>query len=1200
MPTPNANLHFPIVGIGASAGGLEACSKLLATIPADCGMAFILVQHLDPTHRSLLVELLTKHSTMPVVEAADAMLVLPNHVYVIPPGVSLAIRNDALQLSAPTARHGARLPFDFLLHSLAKEYGARASAVILSGTGADGSIGIVALKQRGGFIIAQDPAEADYGGMPRSAVATGKVDLVAPVAEVYDALRRHTHSDKPAAAAADCVPAIIEVLRRQTPHDFRYYKKGTLQRRIERRMALCNIRANDMAGYLARLEQDPVELDTLARDILINVTSFFRDPTVFAMLAKDTIPALVRDHPTDRPLRIWIAGCSTGEEAYSYAMLFDAAIKAAGSAITLQIFASDADADAIAAAREGIYPPAIEADVSSERLAQYFVRDEHGYRVTPELRAMVVFTVQDILTDPPFSRLDLVSCRNLLIYLDPVAQAKAIGLFHFALRKDGILVLGNAEAIADKVGRFAVLGKPERIYRRIGRARAHDPDLSLASGDPLRVLARSAPEPHPIRPGSLAEICRQLVLKRYAPAAILLNRHRECLYSLGPIERYLRVASGHPSHDILAMATPVLRTKLRAALERAELDKNLVIVRGGKTGGNAFDIEILPVSHDGEKLLLVCFVNPALPASETIAKPLRRDLPRITELELELDASRAELQAAIHNLEISGEEQRATIEEANSVTEEFQSTNEELLTSKEELQSLNEELTALNSQLQETLERQRTTSNDLQNVLYSTDVATLFLDLKLNIRFFTPATKALFNLIPGDIGRPISDLHSLAVDTTLSETALKVLNDLIAVEQEVETKDDIWFLRRIMPYRTEDDGVEGVVITFTDISERKKAARLVESAKQEAELATVAKSRFLAVASHDLRQPLQTLALIQGLLGKAVDNDKARKLVLRLDETLGAMTGMLNTLLDINQIEAGTVHAEPTRFTINDLFDKLRDEFTYHALAKKLELRVVRCSLTIETDRNLLEQMLRNLISNALKYTRHGRILIGCRRLKGAVSIEILDTGIGIAEGQLNAIFDEYHQVDNAARERSRGLGLGLSIVSRLGQLLGHAVRVRSAQGKGSAFAIEVMLPSEAVVPASSAPDPQKNLVPHRNATILIVEDDPEVRVLLESLLVEDGHRIAAAADGIAALALVDNGLKPELVLTDYNLPHAIDGLQIAASLRAILGATLPAIILTGDISTETLRDVARQKCVQVNKPVKSQELLRIIQQLLA
>jgi two-component system, chemotaxis family, CheB/CheR fusion protein len=527
------------------------------------------------------------------------------------------------------------------------------------------------------------------------------------------------------------------------------------------------------------------------------------------------------------------------------------------------------------------------------------------------------------------------------------------------------------------------------------------------------------------------------------------------------------------------------------------------------------------------------------------------------------------------------------------------------LTSKKELQSLNKGLTALNRQLQETLEQQRTTANDLQNILYSTHVATLFLDTNLNIRFFTPATASLFNVIAADVGRPLADLHSLASDSALLADARTVLRTAKPIEREIEAQSGAWYVRRVLPYRARDDAVEGVVITFVDISERRRTADALEAAERQAHLANVAKSRFLAAASHDLRQPLQTLALLQGLLAKMVEGKAAPKLVALLDQTLDAMSGMLNTLLDINQIDAGTVHAEPVDFPLNDLFDRLRDEFTYHAQGKGLALRVVPSGFSIHSDPRLLEQMIRNLLSNALKYTDRGKVLLGCRRHEGMLSVEIWDSGIGIAEKELQAIFDEYHQLDNAARERSRGLGLGLSIVQRLASLLGHRVRVRSQPGKGSVFTIEIALPQSgtALKTEHRRHDADEGAAEaiHRTGAILVVEDDPEVRELLELLLSGEGHQATTVPGGVAALELIAQGtVRPDLILTDYRLPNGLNGLQLTSRLREKLHREIPTIILTGDISTDTLRDIARQNCVQLNKPVKSKELAHVIQRLLA
>lgn len=1237
---PAAGAEMRVVAIGASSGGLEACTKMLDSLPAPTGMAFVLVQHLDPNHPSLLVELLAEHTAMAVLQAEDGMTIMPEQLYVIPPGAYLSISGGVLRLSKPKAPRGARLPFDFLLQSLAAEYGDRAICVVLSGNGADGAVGLRTVRDAGGLVLAQDPEESSYGGMPSSAIATGLVDQVVRVAAIADVLSRGKAGTPlttvPRSNGSDPVLAIIELLHARNGHDFAPYKRGTLERRIERRMTLARgaprSHGNDdlvnrlpTAGqpgdtkesYLARLRTDSAELDQLANDLLIHVTSFFRDSAAYDALAKQIIPGLLQDRPPEQPLRLWIAGCSTGEEVYSLIILFHEAAAAAGqdgksANLRLQVVASDIDAAAVATAREGLYPPSITSDLSPGRLAKFFTKEDgNGFRILPELRASVVFAVQDLLTDPPFSRIDLISCRNLMIYLGPEAQAKAVSLFHFALKTGGVLLLGSAETVGETDDRFELIDKSARLYRHVGRSRPGDLSFVASVKNTPRAGRLADPARIPSRQMARAELCRQAVLDQHAPAAVLCDAQYECLYSLGPIDRYLRVAPGHVTPNVLAMARGALRTRLRSALSQAARGSARVILAGGRVmlNGRAvpFDIDVQPIPNDGEKLLLICFVDAPSSTQAAPNAPSSSDASRIAELERELEGARAELEEGARSLESSGEEQRTLDEEALSVNEEYQSTNEELLTSKEELQSLNEELTALNSQLQETLERQRTTANDLQNILYSTDVATLFLDRNLNIRFFTPATKALFNVIPGDVDRPLADLHSLATDTDLPTDAQAVLASLDPVEREVETAGGTWFRRRILPYRTETNGVEGVVITFNDITRRKKAAAALEDAKADAKAADLAKSRFLAAASHDLRQPLQTLALLQGLLAKAVVGDKAVGLVKRQDETLGAMSGMLDTLLDLNQIEAGIVEPELEDCRVGSLLDRLCAEFAYPAQAKGLSLSAVGCDAMIRTDPGLLEQMLRNLVANALKYTERGRVLLGCRRRGDTLRVEVWDTGIGIPDGELQAVFGEYHQIGNEARERERGLGLGLSIVQRLANLLGHRITVRSKPGKGSVFIIEVPRVADVSLPNPSQPSPASievaginaSSVGRRTGHILAVEDDPDVRDLLHQLLQDEGHQVDLAPTGQIALDKVaDGSFRPDLVMADYNLPGGITGLQVAARLRESL-PDVPVIILTGDISTATLQDITQQGLIRFTKPVKPSELIETIDDLL-
>ena len=1056
---------------------------MLAAPPVLSDFACILVQHLDPNHDSLLVELLASQTKLTVLEAQDGTAVEAAHVYVIPPGCSLAVDGGKLVLSDPIEAHGARLPFNFLLHSLATgRHAFQCMAVILSGTGSDGTQGALALRAAGGFVIAQDPAEAGFDGMPRAAIDEDAVDLVLPIAAIPAALLKRAEAPRPASDPdkEQELERILALLRQRSNKDFTHYKPGTMRRRIERRVSITG--QSGLGAYYRLLETNEEEAAQLAKDLLIHVTSFFRDDDVFALLASKTIPDIVAAHPAGQPLRIWVAGCSTGEETWSLAMLFREAIAASGQEIRLQIFASDKDSEAVAAARRGRYPASISGAVSAPRLAGFFTREDDTWQINAELRALAVFTVQDVLEDPPFSRLDFVSCRNLLIYLKPQAQARVIAVFQFSLRPGGILLLGASETLGAAEAGFSAIAKSQRIWRRSGTD------------------------------------------------------------SRPPI------------------ASPAVVPTPRAAF-------------------NAPVRQLPPLSK---------------------AKPQGKPAARIAALERELEATRAELRGAIQDLELAAEEQRAVNEEALSTNEEYQSTNEELTTSKEELQSLNEELSVLNGQLQETLENSRTTSADLQNVLYSTREATIFLDRELRIRFFTPATLAVFNVLATDIGRPLADLRSLTKDDALMADAAAVLRGAEPRVAEVSTATGAWFSRRVLPYRAQNRAVGGVVINFADITARREVAAALALETRRTEQASAAKSRFLGAASHDLRQPLQTLTLLRDLLEKTVSGEEARKLVALQEPTIAAMTGMLNTLLDINQIETGTLKAAPVAMEVGGLLAALGEEFGYLAASRGLELRVVPCSQTIRSDPRMLEQILRNLLSNALKYTSEGRVLLGCRRRAGKLSIEVWDTGIGIAPKHHQAIFDEYSQIDNDARERSRGMGLGLSIVQRLAGLLEHGLVMRSQPGQGSMFAIEA---PQCEVPLAQTTSGTVAAAPASlplTGCVLVVEDDPDVRALLERVLAHEGHVVLAAAHGRAALELVGKGAgRPELILADFNLPDGMDGLRLAALLRERLGDPLPVIILTGDISTNTLAAIAQANCIRLHKPVRAAELTVLVQRLL-
>ena len=962
------------------------------------------------------------------------------------------------------------------------------------------------------------------------------------------------------------------------------------------------VRIEDRPLYLKLLREKPGEAELLRKDLLIGVTQFFRGKAAFDFLSKEIVPDLVNQQKDERPIRVWCPGCSTGEEPYSIAMLFLEAFEELKRPARLQIFASDINGDAVAFARDGLYPNTIEADVAPDRLARFFTREDHHYRVANELRDCVVFTVHDILADAPFSNIDLVSCRNLLIYLQPEAQHKILSFFHFALRDGGVLFLGASEAVGSGE-RFESVSKKHRVYRHVGRSRPGEVAFPTGARAGDRLPLAHAAKPIFGQTSDFDYLSWRALTDTFALCSVLIDARHECLHISGTADKYLKVPSGVSNSDLLAMVRDGLRPKLRAAIERANRDRARAIVTDAYLlkdhNPSPVCIAVEPVKMHDEGLFLVSFLDGSVagPKTDRLPVPTPTGGTQVAELELRLADVTKELEIAIHDLDSAKEEQKRISEQAMSLNEEAQSTNEELVTSKEELQSVNEELTALNSQLHETLERQRNTSNDLQNILESSGIATIFLDEQLKIRFFTPAAMSLFRVISTDIGRPLADFTSLANDGDLIRDAAIVLNEQKIVEREVSTQNGVWYNRLILPYRTHDGLVEGVVITFTNITEKKHAAEALDAAKQIADQANVAKSRFLAAASHDLRQPLQTIRLLQGLLVEKSNGLETQTLLKRLDATVGVMSGMLNTLLDINQLEAGVIHADIESFALADLFEHLNADFGYHMRAQGLDWRVVSSACIVRSDPRLLEQILRNLLSNAAKFTTSGKVLLGCRRRGETMRIEVWDTGPGIPEEDRLAIFEEFHQINNPARERSRGLGLGLAIVQRLSILLGHPIDLKSRPGHGSMFSIRV--PMEASAHASSGYPRGGSAVEHAkgSASILVVEDDPTIRELLEMLLRGGGHRPIGAADGVAAIGSTEI---PDIIVADFNLPNGPNGVDVVAKLREKFQRAIPAIVLTGDISTQTLRAIAALGCTHLDKPVETAELMRAVANLLA
>lgn len=856
---------FPIVGIGASAGGLAAFETFFSGMPAnsDPGMAFVLVQHLAPNHKSILTELIKRYTRMKVFEVEDGMQVQPNCTYIIPPNRDMAFLNGTLQLLEPNAPHGQRLPIDFFFRSLAHDQHEKAIGVVLSGTGSDGTLGVRAIKGEGGMVIAQTPDSAEYDGMPRNAIATGLVDYELPVAEMAEKIIayvthaggniiRHT-SQMP--KAENLIKKILVLLRSRTGHDFSGYKHSTIQRRIERRMAVNQI--TGMESYVHFVLKRPEELDALFRDMLIGVTNFFRDPESFKNLEENIIPKLFFGKNADALIRLWVPGCSTGEEAYSLAILLAERKQGLKKSFRIQVFATDIDRNAIATARAGIYPASIVPDLTPGRLNRFFTPEpgNRSYRIHKEIRDMLIFSEQNVISDPPFSKLDLISCRNLLIYLGAELQNKIFHIFHYALNPGGFLFLGTSETLGENLELFSPLDRQQKIYQRKN-------DFISSKNEELSTFLPSVNDinvrPHPpsqktifSKKKQLRELTEQTLLRQIVQLGALVNAQGDILYLYGQTGKYLEPTTGESGiNNILKMAREGLSSNLAIALHEITRTQETVYRPGltVKTNGDFTTVNLIvklvtstsEISTEPPLYLVMLEQSTAPRVNESEADSESNDHTHILELKQELRIKEEYLQSTVEELNSSNEELQSSNEELQSVNEELQSTNEELETSKEELQSVNEELTTVNSELQTKVADLSQANNDMNNLLAGTGIATIFVDHQLRILRFTPTATKIINLIKSDIGRSVGHIvNNLSGYTTLVADIQEVLDTLISKEIEVQTTDGQWYTMRILPYRTIDNIIEGAVLTFVEITE---AHELRESLRMSAERMRVALS----------------------------------------------------------------------------------------------------------------------------------------------------------------------------------------------------------------------------------------------------------------------------------------------------------------------------------------------------------------------
>ena len=833
-----AQLPFYIVGIGASAGGLQALEEFFDGVSPDSGMAYVVVQHLSPDHTSLLGEILSRRASIPVKEIKDGMEVEPNHAYVIAPGHTLTLELGALRLGAPVEKRGHRRPVDDFFRSLAAEQNEKAVAVILSGTGTNGTAGAQAIKAAGGICIAQQPESASFPGMPRSLIHAGYADQVMEARDIPAMLMRYARypftGNGDALAADDALQLdrahlreILAILRTRTKHDFQGYRKATLLRRVHRRMGLVD--TANLGDYASILRSSSNEVGALANDLMINVTGFFRDPEAWEALRTSVLAPMIASKQEGQTVRCWVSACASGEEAYTMAMLIAEELTGREH-IDVKIFATDTADRSLALARAGVYPGGIEADMTPERLDRFFDKDEHAYRVKKEVRDMVVFAPHDLLRDPPFSRIDICTCRNLLIYLEPETQRRVLSMLHFALRDGAYLFLGNTESYNGSEYLFEVISKKWRIYRRTGSGQLRfaggleSPNMRLRDetvryGESMQNL--DSPRP------SATLLIQRALLEHYGPPTVVVDRSDRIVYFHGATGEFLDPPAGEPTRDLLQLLRVPLRVPVRTVLRTAVRDNTTVSVQCplNEAGNRMVEITAAPlISSKAPDYYRVSFTASATGAPTLVSEIVVREISghEIAAGE-ERRLLRMELQSATEAYEATNEELKAAHEEATSMNEELQSANEELETSKEELQSINEELLTVNSQLQAKIVQLEATTNDIANLLSSTDIAVVFLDAKFRVRRFTPAVTDLFELIDTDIGRPVTDLAQKFIDGDLLSDARTVLQHLIPVEREVESHSGRWYLRRTLPYRTSEDHIEGVVITFVDIGARKRS-----------------------------------------------------------------------------------------------------------------------------------------------------------------------------------------------------------------------------------------------------------------------------------------------------------------------------------------------------------------------------------------
>ena len=1324
--------EFHVVGVGASAGGLEALESFFSPMPADTGMAFVVVQHLSPDFRSVMDELLARWTQIPIHRVVDGMQVEPNAIYLIPPKKDMIISGGKLLLTDKEPGQGLTLPIDIFLRSLAHDAGSRAIGVILSGTGSDGSRGICEIHDAGGLVLVQDPDSAKFDGMPKSAVETGVVDAICRPIEMASNLLAYI--EHPAVAEySPLLPAspqmlqgfdaIFQLLRKEYGIDFSYYKRSTVTRRVHRRVQMNQI--VDLNEYVDRLRSDPAELNSLYKDLLIGVTRFFRDTEAFDRLEQHILPQLIGKlrHENDE-LRVWIAGCATGEEAYSVAILIHEQLARLGGRFRAKVFATDVHRASLEVASAGIYSEESLADISAERRAKYFTHVKHGFQVSQELRQMVVFAPHNIIRDAPFTKLDLVTCRNLLIYLEPLAQKKALALFHFALHVGGVLLLGPSESPGELADEFDAIDERWRIYsKRRDRRLNTEMRLPLVAGASTNDVERRAAMLAPNRraPDQLVLRAYDALLADFAPPSLLINDDRELVQSFGGAAQYLHMRDGRVSTDILELLHHDLRLPVSTALQQATkgdtaVTLNRVEVRDPR-GTQSLKLSIRPlVDAQRRATFFLLTLEPLTPAVPALAEH-DGEFHRGHASDDQLDALEAELRLTKENLQSMVEEMETSNEELQATNEELVASNEELQSTNEELHSVNEELYTVNAEYQKKIVELTELTADMDNLLFSTDVGVIFLDRELCIRKFTPQVGRAFHLLPADIGRHIESFAPRIERPELVADLTQVLSTGVPIEVHVQDRDDTPFFLRILPYRSRG-AIDGVVLTLIDISRlvtaeqelrlmsnvfrdgadpiliedlqgrilnlnaeaeraygwsreellgapseklvppaellrarelrhrclEKTRVRNVETwrqsktgearpilltlslltdsenqpvavasiakdiadrkrAEEEVRASLVRRDQFLAMLSHELRNPLGAilnasyLIEAQGVSTLPAPVASACQIVQRQSLQVARL---LDDLLDVARVTQGKIEVRRDVLDLTSLVDDVVQSVAplMKSREHKLEVSVSPGPILVEGDAARLLQIQINLLANAAKYTPTGGVIRYCVNNEDDESIiRVADNGRGISPELLDKIFDLFVQSDETLDRANGGMGIGLTLVKTLVELHHGSVTAQSAGlGQGSEFVVRLPLaaPSQVAAPAPAAPGKARP-----DAHILIVEDNLDSRAMLEALLKLDGYRVTVADDGQQGWEAIRTR-RPDVAIVDIGLP-IVSGYDLAKRVRHELGdSRLVMIALTGyGRSDDRQAALAAGFNAHLTKPLKPEELARLLVTLL-